>query len=148
MQALTTLAADKKECFLQEHMNDLPTPERKGLSLENAVALSGLLRNYSEKGIEEVSDQLKNTAIGMLQLIKDLAWNDHSPSDIMHQTREVQQWYENHPGSETVDTVFGKNMSLRWTDEETCQLVLAAEMYGRYKPQFLALSLDKLSLCR
>ena len=102
------LSADKKEGFLQEHMNYLPTPERKGLSLENAVALSGLLRDYSEKGIEEVSDQLKDMAIGMLQLIEDPAWNDHSPSDIMRQTREVQQWYENHPGSETVDTVFGK----------------------------------------
>ena len=102
------LSADKKEGFLQEHMNYLPTPERKGLSLENAVALSGLLLDYSEKGIEEVSDQLKDTAIGMLQLIEDPAWNDHSPSDIMRQTREVQQWYENHPCSETVDTVFGK----------------------------------------
>ncbi len=34
-------AADKKEGFLQGHMNKLPSPEHKGLSLENEVALSG-----------------------------------------------------------------------------------------------------------
>ncbi len=35
-------AADKRECFLQDHISDLPTPEHTGLSLENAVALLGL----------------------------------------------------------------------------------------------------------
>ncbi len=112
-------------------MNDLPTPERKGLSRENAVSLSGpgLLRDYSVKGTQEVSDHLKDMAIGMLQLIEDPAWNDKSPSDIMRQAREVLQWYEDHPGSETVNTIKGKNLSLRWTDEDTCQFVLAVEMY-------------------
>ena len=100
----TAPAADKKDGFLQEHMNDLPTPERKGLSLENAVALSALLRDYSVKGIQEVSDQLKDMAIGMLQLIEDPAWNE----TIMRQTREVQLWYEDQPGSETVDTIHEK----------------------------------------
>ncbi len=121
-------AADKNEGFLQEHMNNVQTPELKSLSLENAVVLSGLLHYYLVKGIQEVSHQLKDRAIGMLQLIKDPAWNEKSPSDIMLQTREVQQWYEGHPGSETVDTIYGKKMSLRWTDkyEDTCQLVLAA----------------------
>ncbi len=42
-------AADKNEGFLQGYINDLPTPDLKGLSLENAVALSGLLRNYLVK---------------------------------------------------------------------------------------------------
>jgi hypothetical protein len=125
----STTAADKKEGFLQEHMNDLPSPERKGLSLEIAVALSALLRDYSVKGIQEVSDQLKDMVIGMLQLIEDPAWNEKSPSDIMRQTREVKQWCEDHPGSATVDTRYGKVLTLRWTDEETCQLVLAAKIY-------------------
>jgi hypothetical protein len=132
----STTAADKKEGFLQEHMNDLQTLERKGLSLDNAVALSALLRDYSVKGIQDVSDQLKDMAIGMLQLIKNQAWNEKSLSDIMLQTREVQQWCEDHPGSETVDTRYGKHLTLRWTDEETCQLVLAEEMYEKYKSQF------------
>ncbi len=48
-------AVDKKEGFLQEQMNDLLTPERKGLSLENAVALSDLLRDNLVKGIQDVS---------------------------------------------------------------------------------------------
>ncbi len=75
-------------------MNDLPTPDRNGLSLEKAVALSALLSDYSVKGIQEVSDQLKDMAMGMLQLIEDPAWNEKSPSDIMRKTRQVQQWYE------------------------------------------------------
>jgi hypothetical protein len=64
-------------------MNDLLTPGRKGLSMENAVALSGLLRDNLLRGIQEVSDKLKDMAIGMLQLIKDPAWNEN----IMRQTR-------------------------------------------------------------
>jgi hypothetical protein len=110
-------AADKNEGFLQEHMHDLPTPKRKGLSLENAVALSALLplvlRDYSVKGIQEVSNQLKDMAIGMLQLIEDPDWNEKLPSDIIRQTLEAQQWCEDHPGSETVYTRYGKGLSLR-----------------------------------
>ena len=84
--------ADKKEGFLQGYMNDLQTPDRKGLNLENAVALSSLLRDYSVKGIQEVSDELKDMAVGMLQLMEDPAWNE-TRSDLMRQTREIQQWY-------------------------------------------------------
>jgi hypothetical protein len=91
-------AVDKKESFrvLQEHMNNLPTPDHNSPSLENAVALSALLSHwhYSVQGIQEVSDQLKDMARGMLQLIEDPAWNEKSLSDI--QTKEVQQWYEDH----------------------------------------------------
>ena len=109
---------DKKEGFLQRYMNDLPTPDSKGLRLENAVALSGLLRDYLGKGIQEVSDKLKDMAVGMLQLMEDPAWNE-TRSDLMHQIREIQQWYEDHPGPDTVDTKYGTNLSLRWTDEDT-----------------------------
>jgi hypothetical protein len=64
----------------------------------------------------------------------------------MRQTKAVQQWCEDHPDSEIVDTKYGIFLSLRWTDEDTCRMVLAAEMYRRYKSQFRALSLDKLLL--
>ena len=94
-------------------MKDLPTPVPKALSLENDVALSALLRDYSVKGIQEVSDLLKDMAIGVLKLIENPAWNEKSPSDIMHQTREAQQWCEDHPGSGTIDTRYGKKLSLR-----------------------------------
>jgi hypothetical protein len=60
--------------------------------------------DYLLKWIEVVSDKLKDMTVGKLQLIKDPAWNERLQSDIMGQTREVQQWYEDHPGPETVDS--------------------------------------------
>jgi hypothetical protein len=43
---------------------------------------------YKVKGIQEVSDKLKDMAVGMLQLMKDQAWNE-TQSDLMRQTREI-----------------------------------------------------------
>jgi hypothetical protein len=88
--AASSPAADKKEGFLQDHISDLSTPERKGLSLENAVALSGLMHENVEIAIQEVLDQLQDMAVGILQLIEDPAWNKYSPPDFLPQTIEFQ----------------------------------------------------------
>jgi hypothetical protein len=60
---------------LLDHIGDLPTPEPKSLSLENAVPLSNLVYNSLENGLQEVSDKLQDMAVGILQLIEDPAWN-------------------------------------------------------------------------
>jgi hypothetical protein len=76
-------AADKKEGFLQDHISDLPTPEHKGLSLENAVALSGLMHENVEYGNIEYKNQLQDMAVGILQLIEDFPTTDKRISAVV-----------------------------------------------------------------
>ena len=43
-------------------------------------------------------------------------------------------------------TVNLEKICQRWTDYDTCHLILSAEMYGRYKFEFCSLPLHRLAL--
>jgi hypothetical protein len=91
------------------------------------------MHDNKEYVIQEVFDQLQEMAVGILQPIEDPAWNKDSPPDFLPQTREFQQWYEDHPDPETADSMYGTNICLKRTDKVTYHLICSAEMCGRYE---------------
>ncbi len=68
--------------------------------------------DYSKHCILFPEKWIRNS-LGILQHIEDPAWNKDSPPDFLPQTREFQQWYEDHPDPETTDSIHGTNMCLK-----------------------------------